>query len=121
MRLNYEPDAAYDSGECEYSDNSRYYMPHNRDDPDEKFKYRLYDEIAPFNLLLRTKIGLRLSVFHILEGYEHPFHDSLNHQQITSSLPGDEKTGRPISENCFSMLMLFLFRLPLKSHFRKGL
>ncbi|MGM0375640.1 MAG: hypothetical protein ACQEQ0_02590 [Bacteroidota bacterium] len=59
--------------------------------PDEKFKYRLYDEIAPFNLLLRTKIGLRLSIFHILVGYEHPFYDSLNHQQITSSLPGDEK------------------------------
>lgn len=91
-------------------------MPPNRDDPDEKYKYRLYDEIASFNLLLRTKIGLRLSVFLVLEGYEHPFFDSLNHQKITSSLPGDKKTGRPISGNCFSMLMLFLFRLPLKSH-----
>lgn len=34
--LNYEPDAVYDSGECEYSDSYRYYMPHNWDEPDEK-------------------------------------------------------------------------------------
>ena len=57
--------------------------------PDEHFEYRLYDEINPFNVLWRTKLGLRLSVFHIMVGYEMPFYDTINHDEVLGTLPGD--------------------------------
>lgn len=59
--------------------------------PQEEFEYRLYDEINPVNLLWRTKIGLRLSIFHILVGYESPFFDTINHDKVLKTLPGDPK------------------------------
>lgn len=58
--------------------------------PDEHFEYRLYDEINPFNVLWRTKIGLRLSVFQINIGYERPFYNTINHNEVIKPLP-DEK------------------------------
>ena len=58
--------------------------------PDEEFEYRLYDEIQPFNLLWRTKVGLRMSIFHVLIGYETPFFDTLNHEAIIGTLPGHQ-------------------------------
>ena len=57
--------------------------------PDEHFEYRLYDEINPFNVLWRTKIGLRLSVFNVMVGYEMPFYDTMNHDEVLKTLPGD--------------------------------
>ncbi|WP_462319336.1 hypothetical protein [Marinilabilia sp.] len=63
---------------------SRYHLP------DEDFEYRLYDEINPLNLLWRTKIGVRYNVFFVLVGYESPFFDTLNHDEILKTLPGDE-------------------------------
>jgi hypothetical protein len=57
---------------------------------DEKFEYRLYDEINPFNVLWRTKVGLRLSMFHVMVGYEMPFYDTIDHDEILSTLPGDQ-------------------------------
>ncbi len=33
--LNYDPDAVFDSGECDYSDSYRYYMPEYWDESDQ--------------------------------------------------------------------------------------
>jgi hypothetical protein len=59
--------------------------------PNEEFEYRLYDEIEPFNLLWRTKMGVRLSVFHVMIGYETPFFDTINHNEVLKTLPGHTK------------------------------
>ncbi|PWD97652.1 hypothetical protein [Marinilabilia rubra] len=58
--------------------------------PDEDFEYRLYDEINSVNLLWRTKVAVRYNVFYVLVGYESPFFDTLNHDEILKTLPGDE-------------------------------
>lgn len=57
--------------------------------PDEHFEYRLYDEINPYNVLWRTKLGLRLSVVNVMVGYEMPFLNTINHDEILKTLPGD--------------------------------
>lgn len=57
--------------------------------PDEHFEYRLYDEINPYNVLWRTKLGLRLSIINVMVGYEMPFYDTINHDEVLKTLPGD--------------------------------
>ena len=90
---------------------SRYALPH------EEFEYRLYDEINPVNLLWRTKIGLRLSVFHVMVGYEAPFFDTINHDEVLKTLPGDPKNRsadlRGLRLDADALFVQFAMRLTL--------
>ncbi len=53
--LNYDPEAVFDSGECEYSDSYRYYMPEYWSEADEKGNLLVVNETeSPLHLFAGT-------------------------------------------------------------------
>lgn len=53
--LNYDPEAVFDNGECEYSDSYRYYMPENWSDSDGEGNLLVVNETeSPLHLYAET-------------------------------------------------------------------
>lgn len=53
--LNYDPEAVYDNGSCEYSDSYRYYMPEFWSDPDEEGNLMIVNQTeSPLHLYAGT-------------------------------------------------------------------